>query len=165
MKQHLLPRSSRALLLSTFIVAGIGFPCSVVGDDSAPKRPPFVHAKAIQFGGHWYLWVKDPVPFEEALVRARKMKGQLLMIESEEENEFARAHTEIPTWLGAKRAKNRQWQGQDGQVVFGYSHWAPGQPQGGAGENYVAIHPDGQWHDYLAAKLGFCIEWRGAPEK
>lgn len=130
------------------------------GDD-VPKRPPFVHVDAVPFDGHWYLWVDDPVPFETALARARKMKGRLLMIESEAENAFVRDHTRIPTWLGAKRARNRQWLDQDGQVVFGYSHWAPGQPQGAAGEVYVAVHPDGLWHDYLPAKLGYCVEWRG----
>lgn len=46
-------------------------------------------------------------------------------------------------------------------MIFGYSRWAPGQPQGSKGEVYAAVHPDGLWHDYLPAKLGYCIEWPG----
>jgi hypothetical protein len=132
-------------------------------DDSAPKRPPFVHVDAIHFQGHWYMWFNETVPFETAMSRARKMKGNLLMIESDAVNTFVAGHTKVPTWLGAKRPRNRQWVGQGGKVVFGYSNWAPGQPQNGAGENYAAIHPDGTWHDYLPSRLGYCIEWRGAP--
>jgi hypothetical protein len=86
-----------------------------------------------------------------------KRKGRLLTISSEEENDFVRGHLRGPTHLGLKKVRGR-WLTADG-VPQQYFNWAPGQPQSGVREDWIAVHQNGLWHDYLQSRLFYAVEW------
>lgn len=158
-------RPSVATVVFSFLSVVLACNTRFCAAQEEPKRPPYVHVRAIPFGGNWYLWFSDQVTYEFALQKARAMRGKLLEIDSKEENAFAKSHTKAPTWLGFRRTETFQWITQDGKVVFDYFNWAPGQPELAPNETYAAIYADGQWRDHLPSRLCYCIEWKGAPEE
>lgn len=124
---------------------------------STPKRPGHIPKEAIFWNGSWYLFSEKKASFDEAFAVARRFKGRLLIIKSQEENSFVTSHIKGPTWLGLKKQSGR-WINVLGRPQQ-FFDWQPGQPQNGKNEDFAAIHPNGLWHDYLKDKLYFCVEW------
>lgn len=125
--------------------------------DKTPPRPTNVPANAVYRQNSWYWFPDQMVPFKEALRIATSRKGRLVSISSEEENAFVTAHLHGTTLIGCAKVQNR-WLSSAGHPQR-YFNWATAQPSGGRGENYVAIHQDGMWHDYLEDTLYFAVEW------
>ena len=122
-----------------------------------PARPKFVHKDAIFWKGNWYWFSPKQDSFSEAGKHARAMKGRLVVISTPQENEFVASHVSGPTWLGLQRVKG-SWLNAFGQRA-GFFSWDVKQPSGSKGENFAAIQKSGKWHDYLADKLFYCVEW------
>ena len=70
-----------------------------------PKGPPV--EGAVKWNGHWYAFIVDPLSWSEAKARCKQYGGHLIIINSEEENEFAwkmaneQGKRQAKIWLGA----------------------------------------------------------------
>ncbi len=134
-------------------------------EEEAPKRPKHIPADAIYWKGSWYWFSQQSVTFREAVVLALKQKGQLLTIESFEENEFIASHINGPTFLGIVK-QNGRWLTGDGSEQR-YFNWDNGQPSSTVGEILAATFKHGRWHDYgdgslerVPTRLCYAVEWK-----
>lgn len=135
--------------------------------NDTPTRPKNAPADAVYWKGSWYWFSNKAVTFREAVTLALKQKGQLITIESFEENEFVASHVNGPTFLGMVK-QNGRWFTGDG-VEQRYFNWdtANEQPSSVQGENWAATYKHGRWGDYLEyespgvpTRLYYAIEWK-----
>jgi hypothetical protein len=116
--------------------------------------------EAVAFRNKRYLFSKERVTLAEARNRVRGTGGQLVVIDSPEENEFVQQNLggEI-AWLGLVRV-NGGWVTPNNQPPA-YFNWYPGQPSNFQGEDGAAIWPNGRWHDHLThqEQYRYVIEW------
>jgi hypothetical protein len=121
-------------------------------------RPLHVPTQAVGFRGHWYLVSQESLPLEPALSAAQKYEGHLLVIDDLEENEFIQPLVEDTVRLGLLRVGN-VWM-TPARKPATFFVWDNGQPQNIPAEMSAAIHVNGKWHDWPAARsMPYCIEW------
>ena len=97
-----------------------------------------------------------PAPFAEARAICERQLGTLMVPRSDDANAALVAQLATSTndrmWLGTSDAaiegswERREAGSMDG-VPLSYTNWAPGQPDGGAGENCAEMWSNGQWND------------------
>ena len=145
------------------------------------SQPAIADAGPIQMPGtnHWYQWFENPVYFWEAIQRSNSlsfqgMKGHLVTITSQAENEFLRHQDGRNFWIalqdiGPRDGGRRQWAWTDGpeigtavtncaqwqssdscsSVAGGYSNWSANEPNNAYGRESAAINNwfGGGWND------------------
>lgn len=132
------------------------------------KRHP---ANATFYGGHWYQFVQEPMPWEQARVRCRELGGHLVCIESAAENQWIYQFAEtvrgkagpIDFLIGATE------EGHDGIFTwlngspFQFSDWDKGcpNPTRTAPGCYIHRHGNGKlvWIDNAPSQAMFICEW------
>ena len=128
---------------------------------AAPRRPKLAPKGAIYHGDNWYWFSDRKGTFQEAQQIANRLKGRLVTITSDDENQFVAGHIQGPTFLGLLKVKGA-WLDPSGRPQE-YFHWDRGQPSRSKDERFAAIHAGGGWHDYLPDRLFVCIEWGKEP--
>lgn len=128
---------------------------------AAPPRPRLAPKDAISHNESWYWFSEDRVTVQEAQAIANRLKGKLVTITSDEENQFIAERLKGPTFLGLLKVKNI-WIDPGGRPQ-NYFRWDRGQPSSGSNERFAAILRNGRWHDYLEDRLFLCIEWGREP--
>lgn len=127
----------------------------------APRRPKLAPKDAIYHGDNWYWFSDRKGTFQEAQQIASRLKGRLVTITSDDENQFVAERLKGPTFLGLLKVKG-VWLDPSGRPQE-YFRWDRGQPSRSKDERFAAIHAGGAWHDYLPDRLFVCIEWGKEP--
>ena len=126
-----------------------------------PPRPRMAPKDAIYHQGSWYWFSDEQVTVQEAAAAAKRLKGRLVTITSDDENQFITEHLRGPTFLGLLKVK-KIWLDPSGRPQD-YFRWDRGQPSSSGGERFAAILRNGRWHDYVEDRLFLCIEWGKEP--
>jgi len=128
------------------------------------------HADAISWRDNWYLFTTEGKSLPDAMVFAREHGGRLMLVSSDEENQFlvqdlaAGLNGDEMPFLGLTRQGNSlNWLTETLEVRrpgVGFQRWAHDQPEFG-GEAGVAVSPDGLWHDVGTheSRRRVCVEW------
>ncbi|WP_442508357.1 lectin-like protein [Novipirellula sp. SH528] len=130
---------------------------------------------ALEFKGHRYKFYEEQVSWKQAKQKCENMSGQLVVIESAEENKFVTALVVDANWkeawIGATDEDTEglwKWVG-GGSVNGGYTKWFPKQPNNKKGvEHYMVLWAirDGQWVDQPnyshQHRPGIICEWVGS---
>lgn len=125
--------------------------------------------------GKRYELVSDPKTWKEAKQHARTKGGNLVVIESAEEQALVESITknsegkQMAIWIGLSDEDDEgQWEWVSGEDI-GYTNWGPGNPDDGFGlQDYAWIgwYGDGRWDDLQGdAKLAFLIEYASPNSK
>ena len=138
----------------TLFVAVLAAALFGMGCASTPKGPPI--PRAVEFNGHWYAYLFDPISWDEANKRCKKLGGHLVIIDSAEENEFVwkladhnRKGAEH-AWLGASDSR---YQSGSADRVF---KWVP--PSGKRlSETYSNWRPDALAHTQRNNEQGVVV--------
>jgi fibronectin type 3 domain-containing protein len=126
--------------------------------------------------GNFYGWVPTtpwitPQAAETAAESLRFLgrAGHLTTITSMDEDMFALSCYVDVGWIGCSDAAQEGtwvWNGgpEDGQTVTqtGFTHWSPGEPNGGTSENFMNLGlPCGNWNDFDAGHTlpGYYVEF------
>ncbi len=124
----------------------------------------------IEFEGHWYQAFPQATTWAEAKARCEAMGGQLIVIETDEENTFASFFVVGPQalWIGLSDTEEEgTWAWVDGTTPT-FTAWAPGEPNDwGNNEDYayIGLYQEGPtiyplWNDYHETpEYGFLCEW------
>ena len=129
----------------------------LVVDRREDKRPKNVLADAVRFGKKWYKLYCGAVTWNEAKKKCQELGGQLVTVESEQENSFLRSlllRSRIDfVWLGATdEVTEGNWIWVNGMQMQ-YTRWdiRQGQPNNWAGngipEHYAAMDINSLWWD------------------
>jgi hypothetical protein len=149
-----------ALLLLCLLVSAIAAPPVTV---TTPKPPVGVPADAKFFNGKWYrVYIEDAKSWAHAKERAAAVGGQLACdIDADTHTFIAALANNRTLWIGGSRGADALWYWENG-AQFTFTAWAPTQPDGTKGENWLVIH-EGRWHDNNGKGnvpiLGFIAEW------
>jgi hypothetical protein len=123
-----------------------------------------------QFNGHEYKYFPDVLSWKEARAKCVALGGDLVVIDSAEENWFVAQHIEaaggIEAWFGATDQRvEGVWTTPTG-ARLSYTNWARGQPNNkGAGENFGVMIKSMNWawsdQPDIAAqhRPGYVCEW------
>ena len=117
-----------------------------------------------------YVLYISPKDWNTAKENCREVGGELVKIESEEENQFIK--TEYLSargryWIGLSDLDyNGQWEWTDGTGLTGYAKWSSGQPKNNNDQQCITILKgqyfrwfDGEWNDYFCSEeLGYICE-------
>ena len=138
----------------TLFVAVIAIALLGTGCASTKNEPPVPHA--VKWNGHWYAIMPDKVTWERAYERCKNLGGQLVIIESREEQDFIiqltdeRGNPSSHLWIGATDKNNEgEYQWHDGRFLSEtfsnwYGDWSIGKANAIAGphetSDYVAIN-------------------------
>ena len=131
---------------------------------------------AIEWNGHTYKIFSDNVSWDAARERCEKAGGYLLVIDSQEEQDFIcrqiMNHRGEVFWIGLTDEENEGvWMDVNGKKAE-YFNWGPNEPNnGGERQNYVSIYTTvtnwsysaasvGQWDDdFREVLFGYICEW------
>uniref|UniRef100_A0A8C6QJJ8 Fc receptor, IgE, low affinity II, alpha polypeptide n=1 Tax=Nannospalax galili TaxID=1026970 RepID=A0A8C6QJJ8_NANGA len=109
--------------------------------NTCPKNWLNFQQKCYYFGKGSKQWI-------QAKFTCSNLKGQLVSIHSQEEQDFLTKHIKEDSWIGLRDLFT------EGEFVWmddspvGYSNWNPGEPNnGGQGEDCVMMWGSGQWND------------------
>lgn len=117
---------------------------------------------AVEWKEHFYWFPAQDLTYKDAMDLARERGGHLVIIDSEEENDFVTSHLkELYTWIGLHRKKFRD--GNDWITVTGetplFLKWDQSQGHG-KNQPYAGIRDDGLWHDFFGSEeQRFIVEW------
>jgi hypothetical protein len=131
---------------------------------------------------HCYLVDEQQRTFEAAQMHCTELKGHLLTLSSDAENDFAWSLHSEEHWIGAKDGKPPKQPGVGTYAwvtdePFDYTNWSPDQPNasktdcvdGGACYEHCAFQwkggeRDGQWNDrYCMHTIASICEWDKVP--
>lgn len=107
--------------------------------------------------GRYYEYVPGALTWQDARHEAterrhRGVPGRLVVIRSENENDFVHglipdAEAEQRAWIGlSDRREEGVFRWVDGSEPI-YTNWAPGEPNDVGGEDCAEMLPDGRWND------------------
>ena len=100
-----------------------------------------------EFGGHKYYQSYNRVPYSQAYEIAIALGGQLLVLESRDENEFIGRTIRDGSWLGVSdEISEGNWLPIYGNTDYSNFDGNNNEPNGGTNENY-AITWGNQWYD------------------
>ncbi|MDD5469955.1 MAG: hypothetical protein PHO92_04135, partial [Candidatus Peribacteraceae bacterium] len=123
-----------------------------------PFRPRNVPREAVYWNGSWYLFPTGKFTLPEANLLARKLRGKVLIISSDEENDFVAKKISDPTFLGTIK-KGAKWVTLEGNDQT-YFRWDTQRGEPGGNEPYSALMPSGYWHDVQHTDRNcIVIEW------
>ena len=126
----------------------------------SPVPDPAEFTSIGQFEQSHYYISESTTTWAEAKDLAVAAGGQLLIIETEEENDFIAANTPETGWIGLTDEM------EEGTFVWidgttpAFGKWSPNEPNGGTSENAAQIYPGtGEWNDFGATEpLRFIVE-------
>jgi len=119
--------------------------------------------------GHWYLAVYTVMGWNGARDYCRRMKGDLVTITSEQENQFVYS-LNANSWIGlSDTAQEGNWEWVTGEPLD-YVNWAESEPNNCTdckdihveeGEDYAHFnqYPPDQWNDWPPEISSFVCEW------
>ncbi|KAH0507715.1 Low affinity immunoglobulin epsilon Fc receptor [Microtus ochrogaster] len=113
-----------------------------VACSTCPKNWLHFQQKCYYFGNDSKRWI-------QARFTCSDLKGRLVSIHSQEEQDFLMKHTnKKDSWIGLRDLNvEGEFIWMDGSPV-GYSNWSPGEPNNaGQGEDCVMMRGSGQWND------------------
>ncbi|MBQ8431266.1 MAG: InlB B-repeat-containing protein [Clostridia bacterium] len=124
----------------------------------------------VHFRGHYYKVFKITSTWDQAQSLCASMGGHLVTLTSRSENDFVfqlcKSNGTHNYHLGATdRSFESVWQWVTGEE-WDYANFAPSEPGGGTGENYLAFWTgrfDGSWVDYSGQGYFVC-EWETQPD-
>jgi streptogramin lyase len=113
-----------------------------------------------EFDGHKYYQSFNEVTFEEALSVALSLGGQLLVLDSQQENEFIGRTIRNGSWLGVTDADSEGvWTPLYGESTYQNFDSNNNEPNGGTNENYAVTYGN-QWYDVNSGnRHSFIIEF------
>ena len=123
------------------------------------SRPQSIPANAATFNGHHYLIVQGRLSWFQAKVACNKAGGHLVIITSNEENEFVKSRGCGDYWIGlADEYKTGNWKWVDGSDVL-YADWHRGQAESKL--PYVRFGKGGHWawEKNSEKNSGYICEW------
>ena len=147
------------------------------GDDAAAKdigreaRTYFRPTDAAEFNDGFYKVYIEEITWEQAFARCKSMKGQMVAIQSEEENTFITRISKDAgvecLWIGATDKLNEGlWTWTSGEALT-YTNWKVREPNNYRGlEDYanLRVSENGLWHDTPnfedTRPIGFVCVWR-----
>jgi hypothetical protein len=101
------------------------------------------------FNDHTYLYIKHKINWYNAKNACESQKAHLLIINSEQENDFIKQIIGDNTWLGLSDVENEGfWKWIDNSVLT-WSDWAEGEPNNSGIENYAIYYNEKNysWND------------------
>ncbi|HUW92924.1 MAG TPA: lectin-like protein, partial [Bacteroidales bacterium] len=141
--------------------------------------------------GHYYRYIQNPsVYWNTAWIESDRaglfgMKGYLVTITSQNENDFLISQLTGSAWIGASdytfpegnwtwvtgpEAGTMFWQGGAAGSLITYANWNSGEPNNQGGEDYGHLLAAGNWNDLpvagglgIYAAQGYYIEFGGMP--
>ena len=140
-------------------------------DDKKPgrpksKKPPNI--EAVQWNGHFYKWMPEPLSWRDAQKACQDNGGHLVIIEDEKEQAFLEGNIRNGKvkadhlWLGATdELAEGAWVWVDGSPV-NFTNWAARKPENRAGAHFIALDvaDGGRWGDWeVHYKFGCICEW------
>jgi hypothetical protein len=136
-------------VLAILIVACI-FSCEKKNEKSEMKLTNYQ-----SHGGHRYAITSDKCTWDEAKQFAEQQGGYLVIIESQEENDFVKETYRISLeadadilWIGLSDvAEEGTFRWVNGEIPA-YTNWAPGEPNNDKDmQDYGHMYIDGTWDD------------------
>ena len=120
--------------------AHIGLPAVLL---AALLPAPAAHAQTYTFDNHTYFLTTTAQNWQDAEAEAVGAGGHLVAVTSQEEEDFVTdtfASGDVPLWIGATdQDEEGTFQWSSGEA-FDYTHWKPGEPNGGTSESWVTIN-------------------------
>jgi hypothetical protein len=118
---------------------------------------------AVEYNGHHYLFVTEPLTWTKAKAACEAVGGHLVVIENSKEQNAVRELTHgRSSWLGlTDEAMEGKWVWLDGSPCR-YNEWNGGEPNDSAGvEDHAQMLEDGRWNDInVDARVGgYVCEW------
>jgi hypothetical protein len=101
--------------------------------------------KFVEFQGHAYLAVANPMRWVQAKEYAEKLGGYLAVVTTDKENKFVADLMDSQSiygafWIGlSDEEQEGVWKWVNGEPYVENYFWEPGEPNGGRYENYVVI--------------------------
>ena len=145
----------KLLTVVSALLLGLAVAAPAQAAKDAPGRPDV-------FRGHFYHVVNEPLTWHEAVAYCEQDGGNLVTINSAEEDQFV--YNLAPYgWLGASdEAVEGTWVWVTGEP-FSYTNWAPYEPNNLDGvEHYLSYWGDeypGQWNDMPTSVQTFVCEY------
>ena len=152
------PGSKCALMvISTDNIHGTWFPQEQCNQKELSKGNPFdVKNVVCEVGEAPYRFLDEPLLWEQAQFKCKRMGWQLVEINSKEENDFVLMEVEkrgesLTHWIGLRNKNERskesaKWAWDSG-VQLTFSNWRTGQPDNSGGKENCADMRDGLWND------------------
>jgi len=114
-------------------------------------------------GATCYLRSAQNAAWADALASCQAWGGELVVIDSREEDAFLSEHLDVSFWIGAS---DRMQEGRmlwNGGTPLVFSNWAAGQPDdyGGREDCAVKTMPAGSWNDLPCRNLNAFVCERG----
>lgn len=116
---------------------------------------PFCSAGWQFFERSCYLLSPQIRNWQESLNLCRKQGAHLVVIDTQEEQEFLRKAVKMSSWIGlSDRDREGRWQWVDGTPYNSTPNfWFRKQPDNLGNEDCAALLPDSMWHDDKCRKL------------
>jgi hypothetical protein len=126
-----------------------------------PTRPRNVHPDAIHWRENWYWFSPNQMTLEQVKRAIAKSDGRLLVIASDEENQFIASQIKGETLLGVQKVDNKWINNLNDEQP--YYNWPPSRNPtyaNFAGMEHIAILSDGYWREVKRQESYYvCIEW------
>lgn len=107
--------------------------------------------------GHWYQRIDTIIRWHDAKAHCETLGGHLVTISSAQENSFVNALYNARTvgggwnWLGATDERiEGLWEWVTGED-WGYTNWAPGEPNNLYPEHWLIMYSNGTWNDVFGS--------------
>lgn len=107
--------------------------------------------------GHWYQRIDTIIRWHNAKAHCETLGGHLVTISSAQENSFVNALYNARTvgggwnWLGATDERiEGLWEWVTGED-WGYTNWAPGEPNNLYPEHWLIMYSNGTWNDVFGS--------------
>ena len=92
------------------------------------------------YNGHTYFYIDTEVNWKVAKAVCENLRGHLLIIENESENNFIKKIIDEYTWLGLTDEETESiWKWINGEPLY-FTDWLKGQPDNKEQEHYVHYH-------------------------
>jgi uncharacterized repeat protein (TIGR01451 family) len=125
--------------------------CAVGAD---PAVSPAAASDSWEFNGHRYELVHTPMTWADAITYCAGQSGNLLTVNSQEEQESVNSHNGNGWLYGTDEGSEGAWRWLTGEP-FTYLNWGPGSPDNGGPwgvstgnpENLLFSRSNGEWDD------------------
>lgn len=115
--------------------------------DNCPPATPAGYTYRTSFGNSYYYSQNALSNFNTANNNAENAGGHLASITSAAEKNAIAASGAGFSWIGGRDTETEGSWKWDNCENFSYTNWCPGEPNGGAGENYLEMEVGGCFND------------------
>lgn len=113
------------------------------------------------YNGHTFKLIKSSVRWPDAKKACEDKGGHLATIPNKEKQEFIASLLDgINVWVGGTKDAQGNWTWITGEE-WGYTNWAPGEPNNLNDEPYIQVYNNGRWNDLQKSgrTQGYVCEW------